>query len=114
MPLDAPRIVKLSRPADFDILEALSDGERDVARNLQHKIEASRAHINNRLPQLADYGLVEKVGPADNSGLYRITSRGVAAARLREEYDSGDRFEQLVKDKAGRIRVEPAKVVDES
>jgi DNA-binding HxlR family transcriptional regulator len=95
-------VVKLSRPADFDILQALDGTGRNVARNLQHHIDASRKHINNRLPQLEDYGLVKKIGPDEDSGLYEITEKGRVALKHRKKYDEVDDFEALVERKLAR------------
>jgi len=39
---------------------------------------------------LADYDLVDRVGPAPNSGLYVITQRGRAALDHREQYGEPD------------------------
>lgn len=88
--------MKLAVPTDFEILEALSDGRRNTAVNLAEILSKSRPYINTRLPLLADYGLIERVGPAANSGLYEITPRGVAAAELRDEYGEVDDFEALI------------------
>lgn len=87
--------MKLTSPTDFEILEALSDGNRNNAANLSYELDKNRSYINTRLPILADYGLVERVGPAPNSGLYEITDRGAAAAELREEYGERDFDEQI-------------------
>lgn len=78
--------MKLTAPTDFDILEALSDGKRNNAVNLAHKLDRNRAYINTRLPILADYELVERVGPAPNSGLYVITDKGQAVLENRAKY----------------------------
>lgn len=78
--------MKLAVPTDFDILEALSDGKRNNAVNLAHELDRNRAYINTRFPILADYELVERVGPAPNSGLYVITEKGQAALENRSEY----------------------------
>ncbi len=86
------QIVRLVQPTDFLILEALDEHGRNVAPNLEHHTEKSRKNINNRLPVLEDYGLVEKVGPAENSGLYEITERGLLALEHRDEYDEVDDF----------------------
>jgi len=88
--------MRLASPTDFEILEALSDGRRNNAVNLSHLIDKNRSYINTRLPLLADYGLVRRVGPAPNSGLYEITDRGRAALELRDRYDEADEFEALV------------------
>lgn len=89
--------MKLAVPTDFDILEALSDGRRNNAVNLAHELDRNRAYINTRLPILADYELVERVGPAPNSGLYVITEKGRVVAENRTKYRSEDvDFEQEV------------------
>ena len=78
--------MRLTAPTDFDILEALSDGKRNNAVNLAHELDKNRAYINTRLPILADYELVERVGPAPNSGLYVITTKGQAVLENRANY----------------------------
>lgn len=90
--------VKLRRPTDFLILEALDQHGRNVATNLEHHIDKSRKNINTRLPVLADHGLVRKIGPAERSGLYEITRRGRLALLYRDQYDSVDDFEALLED----------------
>lgn len=90
--------VKLRQPTDFLILEALDRHGRNVAPNLAEHIDKNRKNINTRLPVLWDYGLVEKVGPSEHSGLYEITERGRAVVKLREAYDEADDFEALVED----------------
>jgi len=89
--------MKLASPTDFNILEALSDGKRNTAANLAIEIDRDRAYINTRLPILADYGLIDRIGPAENSGLYEITERGLAALAHREAYEEDDvDFDSLV------------------
>jgi len=89
--------MRLTSPTDFDILDALSDGRRNNAVNIAHELDRNRSYINTRLPVLADYGLVERVGPAPNSGLYAITERGQAVLEHRETYDDPDvDFDELV------------------
>lgn len=89
--------MKLTVPTDFEILHALSDGKRNNASNLSHQLEKNRSYINTRLPVLADYGLVERVGPAPNSGLYVITEKGKVVSELQDEYeDRRTEFEELV------------------
>jgi predicted transcriptional regulator len=90
--------VKLQRPTDFLILECLQDG-RNVAVNISEEIDKSRSHVNVRLPQLTDYGLVNKVGPAENSGLYEITDLGSLAVEYRDQYDSADDFGKFLQEK---------------
>ena len=82
--------MKLVQPTDFEILDALSDRKRDVAANIAMELGKNRDYINTRLPVLADYQLVSKVGPAQNSGIYEITDRGLTMLDLRDEYDEID------------------------
>ncbi|MFB6095206.1 MAG: ArsR family transcriptional regulator [Halodesulfurarchaeum sp.] len=92
--------MKLAVPTDFEILDALSDGKRNTAANLSYILDKDRSYINTRLPVLADYGLVERVGPAPNSGLYEITEKGVVVVENREMYRSEDvDFESYVEDR---------------
>lgn len=89
--------MKLAVPTDFDILEALSDGRRNTAVNLSYILDKNRSYINTRLPILADYGLLERVGPAPKSGLYEITDKGQVVVEHREKYRSeGVDFDELV------------------
>lgn len=88
--------MKLRQPTDFLILEALEDTGRNVATNLASHTGKSRKNINTRLPVLEDYKLVEKIGPADRSGLYEITSLGKAALVYQDQYDEVDDFESLI------------------
>ncbi|SEV82182.1 winged helix-turn-helix domain-containing protein [Natrinema salifodinae] len=88
--------MKLRQPTDFLILEALEDKGRNVATNLSAHTGKSRKNINTRLPVLEDYGLVRKIGPAERSGLYEISSKGKAALVYRDQYDEVDDFESLI------------------
>jgi predicted transcriptional regulator len=91
--------MKLTQPTDFEILEMLDDHGRNVAANLAIHLDRDRAYLNTRLPYLLDYGLVEKIGPSDKSGLYEITDHGRAALECREQYDdvSSHEFTQLIR-----------------
>ena len=92
--------MRLTAPTDFEILQALSDGKRDNASNLSHTLDKNRSYINTRLPVLADYGLLERVGPAPNSGLYVITEMGKVVADLEAEYADDDvDFDALVEER---------------
>jgi hypothetical protein len=79
--------MRLAEPTDFEILEALADGKRNTAANLAYILDKDRSYINTRLPILADYDLLSRVGPAPNSGLYEITERGLAVVDIRETAD---------------------------
>ena len=88
--------MKIAVPTDFEVLEALSDGKRNTAANLAHELERNRSYLNTRLPVLAEHGLLERVGPAPNSGLYEITERGRMAVELRDRYGEVDDFATLL------------------
>lgn len=89
--------MKLAVPTDFEILEALDDRKRNTAANLSYILDKDRSYINTRLPVLADYDLVERIGPAPNSGLYEITDNGLVVIDLREEYENEEvDFDALV------------------
>lgn len=77
----------LTVPTDFEILQALSDGRRNNATNIATELNKNRSYINTRFPVLADYGLVERVGPAERSGLYVITEKGQVAAANQAVYE---------------------------
>ena len=83
------------RPMDFSILSVLENG-RNVSTNLAVELDTSRQYVTERLTQIADYGLVAKVGPSENSGLYEITAAGQAALELRDEYDAADDFDAVI------------------
>lgn len=88
--------MKLRQPTDFLILEALDEHGRNVGTNLAQLTGKSRKNINTRLPILADYGLVEKIGPAEQSGLYEITGGGRVAVVYQDQYTDADDFERLI------------------
>ncbi|ELZ13982.1 hypothetical protein C479_00986 [Halovivax asiaticus JCM 14624] len=88
--------MKLRQPTDFLILEALADRGRNVATNLASHTGKSRKNINTRLPVLEDYGLVDKIGPAERSGLYEISNLGKRALMHQDEYDEVEDFEALI------------------
>ncbi len=90
--------MKLRRPTDFLILDALERHGRNVATNLESHVGKSRKNINTRLPVLADYGLVEKIGPAEHSGLYELSREGRIALMYRDQYDEVGDFEALIED----------------
>jgi DNA-binding HxlR family transcriptional regulator len=88
--------MRLRRPTDFLILEALQAHGRNVATNLAEHTGKSRKNINSRLPVLADYGLVDKIGPATRSGLYELTKKGKVALMYQDKYDEVEDFGALI------------------
>ncbi|WP_050047679.1 winged helix-turn-helix transcriptional regulator [Halanaeroarchaeum sulfurireducens] len=92
--------MKLARPTDIEILEELADGRRNTAANLSYHLEKDRSYINTRLPVLADYGLLERVGPSPNSGLYEITAKGRLVCEHAERMDDeGLDFDAFIEEK---------------
>ena len=85
---------------DFKILDVLVSGKRNVAANVALEIDADRGYINNRFSYLLSEGLVERVGPKEQSGLYEITAKGQTAVQHREKYlnDEVTDFEAFVED----------------
>lgn len=81
--------MRLADPGDFKILEYLQDG-RNVAGNIHLDIDVTRGYVNSELPKLADYGLVRKIGPNPNSGLYELTEKGELAIEYRHVYHQED------------------------
>lgn len=98
--------MKLRRPTDFLILHALEMNGRNVATNLAELTGKSRNNINTRLPVLDDYDLVQKIGPAERSGLYEITDKGERALVYADRYDDVDDFERLLQQPTAKERSE--------
>ena len=106
--------MRLTEPTDFDILDALADGRRNNAANLAYELDRDRSYINTRLPVLADYGLLERVGSAPKSGLYAITDKGQAVVTHRDSYRTeGVDFDSLVAKEADASGARPASVADD-
>ena len=92
--------MRLTVPTDFEILRAFSDGKRNNAINIAVQLDRNRSYINTRLPVLADFGLLERVGPATNSGLYAITKKGEVVAEHQDVYkDDSTDFEAFIQDR---------------
>lgn len=96
----------MTHPIDLQALKALSDCRRNVPVNIAPQTEYRRDYLNQRLPQLAEYDLVERVGPAQDTGLYAITPKGLAAIELWDSRNRDD-FEQLVESLARWISIQP-------
>ena len=100
MDADSLSVMRLTVPTDFEILRALSDEKRNNAINIAAEIDRNRSYINTRLPVLADFGLLERVGPAPNSGLYAITEKGQLVAEHQDVYeDDSTDFETFIEDR---------------
>ena len=92
--------MKLAEPTDFDILETLDERGRNTAQNIAMVLDKNRGYVNTRLPHLANLDLVERVGPAENSGLYELTEKGRVVVVHRDEYGKSKAdFEALIEEK---------------
>ncbi len=92
--------MRLVVPTDFKILEAFSDGKRNNAVNIAVITGAKRQYVNTRLVMLEDYGLVDRIGPAEHSGIYAITDKGQCVLKHRDKYRSDDvDFDELLAQK---------------
>jgi predicted transcriptional regulator len=99
--------VKLKQPTDFLILECLLNG-RNVASNIHQEIDRKRSYVNARLPVLADYGLIHKIGPSERSGLYEITPRGKVAIKYKDQYGESEvDFDRLLDEKSQELDDDP-------
>lgn len=103
--------MRLTLPTDRLILERLLEG-RNLAINIATEIDRSPGYVNRRMLHLKDYWLVNRVGPAEDTGLYEITDRGVAVLRLVDEYSPDRAFEQRVDERAESIEVYQCCVID--
>jgi len=107
--------IRLVEPTDFIILESLTDGERNGAVNLAQELDMDRSYVNTRLSILADHKLLDRIGPAQNSGIYQITPLGVAAARHQTLHSTNPaQFESTIRDAAELITITRPEVIDES
>ena len=99
--------MKLVVPTDFDILAAFDAHGRNVAANLALHLDRDRAYLNTRLPELEDRGLLEKIEPAPNAGLYELTSYDPVVFAHRERYVglSHDEFDTLVEETLGAAQI---------
>lgn len=71
-------------PSDDTILELLRDHGNLTPRAVEDFGGPSTGHAQDRLPKLAEYGLVDRI----SRGLYRITDEG--EAYLDEELDASE------------------------
>ena len=107
--------IRLTQPTDFLILDLLSDGKRDTGSNVAKRIDKNRSYINTRLPVLADYDLIDKIGPHESSGLYQITPLGVAAVQKQALYDQDqEQFDAAIRELAADIEIEGPTIIQKS
>ena len=111
MPMTKPEPMRLQLPSDQLVLEKLTEG-RNTAANIAADVDRSRNYINQRMPQIHDYGLIRKVGPVEGTGLYEITPKGIATLRLIDDYTEGKEFEDRVEQRADQIEIRQVVVND--
>lgn len=93
--------MKLAEPTDFELLETLDERGRNTAQNLALILDKNRGYVNTRLPHLSSLGLIRRVGPATNSGLYEITEKGRLVLDHREAYGETEAFDELIERELG-------------
>lgn len=107
--------IGLVEPTDFLILESLADCERNGAVNLSQELDMDRSYVNTQLSVLADHELIERIGPAQNSGIYQITPLGVAALRHQSLYSTNpEQFESKIHEAAEKITIKRPEIIEES
>ncbi len=79
-------MTETTRPASSSPDHVGAARGRNAAPNLARHTGTSRKNSNTRLPVLADYGLVDTVGPAEHSGRDELTELGEAALVRRDRY----------------------------
>ena len=107
--------MKLVLPTDFDILEVMSDSRRQTAPNLAKILDQKRQYMNDRLSSLAGFGLVERVGPSDRSGMYEVTLKGLLVLQDKEQYShsNASKFANKVEAKLnGDLKTRRERVLD--
>ena len=62
-------VIRLVAPTDYDIRDAPKDGSRKDTVTIATSLRRDRAHINTRLLVLKNHERVDRVGPAERSGL---------------------------------------------
>lgn len=87
---DASPEMQLVEPTDFEILAFLDEKGRNNAINISTGLSRDRSYVNTRLRALAEKELIQRVGPAENSGLYELTDTGRVALSLRDRYADGE------------------------
>lgn len=78
--------MKLTDPTDYQILGTLEEHGRNTGQNLALLMDRDRSYLNAQLTKLAGAGLLRKIGPAKNSGLYEITEEGKQVYQYWETY----------------------------
>ena len=86
----------LVKPTDLEILRFLGENGRNNAVNISISLDKNRSYVNTRLSALADLGLVTRVGPAPNSGLYELTDAGSELTRKQEKAPESVDIEDFV------------------
>ena len=86
------------RPLDFSLLDELLEG-RNVGGNLHMTLDVTRPYVNERLGIIAEYGLVKRIGPNENVGLYEITEKGKTVLEHQDVYEEIDDFDEFIESK---------------
>lgn len=84
----------LTIPTDLEILDILSTGRRQTPANIGAHKDREQNYMGSRLRFLRDLDYLRYAPPADRSGMFEITERGLIAAWHRDQYvrDHHDEF----------------------
>lgn len=73
-------------PIDIRILRLFSDGRRQTPKNVAAHLDQQAEYMSNRMRYLYKSGFLEDPGPADGSGMYVISDKGLVAVFHSENY----------------------------
>jgi DNA-binding MarR family transcriptional regulator len=70
----------LTVPTDLEILELLSNGDRQTPANVAAHLDHDSRYMSERLRNLEERGYIRDAPPAERSGMYELTDLGAIAA----------------------------------
>lgn len=79
----------LTVPTDPEILELLSNGDRQTPANVAAHLDRNPQYMSQRLRMLEERGYICDAPPADRSGMWELTDLGTIAAFHIHTYERG-------------------------
>lgn len=70
----------LTVPTDVEILDLLSNGDRQTPANVAAHLDHDSRYMSERLRNLEERGYIRDAPPAERSGMYELTTLGAIAA----------------------------------
>lgn len=70
----------LTVPTDLEILELLSNGDRQTPANVAAHLDHDPRYMSQRLRNLEERGYIRDTPPAERSGMYELTDLGTITA----------------------------------